>query len=193
MRSGDCPLVIASPTLAQGLNLSASVLLVPSIWRNAEIIPAAEFANVAGRAGRAFVDVEGLVIHIVWEKPGYSVRNWEELVSKAKAPLIISGILELTLRLFRRLAAMAGVEAEELIDHVTGQDNAWDFAETESDPEVTAPDWDRDVASLDSAVLALLDADTETANLTDALDVVLEKSLFARQLRRHRRHSFASS
>lgn len=185
MRSGDCPLVIASPTLAQGLNLSASVLLVPSIWRNAEIIPAAEFANVAGRAGRAFVDVEGLVIHVVWEKPGYSVRNWEELVSKAKAPLITSGILELTLRLFRRLAAMAGVDADELIDHVTGQDNAWDFTAIGSDPEVTSDDWDRDVASLDSAVLALLDADTETGGLTDALDVVLERSLFVRQLEQY--------
>jgi hypothetical protein len=185
MRSGDCPLVIASPTLAQGLNLSASVLLVPSIWRKAEIIPPAEFANVAGRAGRAFVDVEGLVVHVVWEKPAYSVKNWEELVSKAKAPLITSGILELTLRLFRRLAAVAGVEIAELIDHVTGQDSAWDFTEIESDPQVTAADWDRDVASLDSAVLALLDADAETDDLADALDVVLEKSLFARQLEQH--------
>ena len=68
LRLGDWPLTIASPTLAQGLNLSASVLLVPSIWRNRKIIPTAEFANVAGRAGRAFVDVEGMVLHVVWEK-----------------------------------------------------------------------------------------------------------------------------
>src|SRR5205814_1586928 len=61
-------------------------------------------------------------------------------------------------------------------------DHAWDFTELESDPEVTAADWDRDVASLDSAILALVDADTETNDLAGALDGVLEKSLFARQL-----------
>src|SRR5690606_27001283 len=92
LRAGDCRLTIASPTLAQGLNLSASVLLVPSIWRNQEIIPAAEFANVAGRAGRAFVDVEGLVLHVVWEKTAgkadYAVQNWEALVSRSKAPKV---------------------------------------------------------------------------------------------------------
>ena len=46
LRLGKIPLTIASPTLAQGLNLSASVLLVPSIWREKMIIPASEFANV---------------------------------------------------------------------------------------------------------------------------------------------------
>jgi hypothetical protein len=79
LRAGDCRLTIASPTLAQGLNLSASVLLVPTIVRSKEVIPAAEFANVAGRAGRAFVDVEGLVLHVVWED---SVGRTKRLNSK---------------------------------------------------------------------------------------------------------------
>ncbi len=96
LRAGNCRLTIASPTLAQGLNLSASVLLVPSIWRNQQIIPPAEFANVAGRAGRAFVDVEGLVLHVVWaktaHKAAYAVQNWESLVGRAKAPKVASGI-----------------------------------------------------------------------------------------------------
>jgi hypothetical protein len=184
MASGDCPLVIASPTLAQGLNLSASVLLIPSIWRNKQVIPAAEFANVAGRAGRAFVDVEGLVLHVVWEKPAYSIRNWEELVRKAKAPLITSGILELSLRLYRKLALTSGVSLEELVEHIAGQDAAWDFQTLEKSEDLKE-DWDRDVASLDSAVLALLDAETEVADVSNELDNVLDKSLFVRQLQRY--------
>ena len=91
MRSRDCRLVIASPTLAQGLNLSASVLLVPSIWRNRAVIPPAEFANVRGEGGASVVDVEGLILHIVWEEdPGrerWVIGNWQSLVARAKAPI----------------------------------------------------------------------------------------------------------
>ena len=101
LRSGDCRLTVASPTLAQGLNLSASVLWAFDLAKR-EIIPTAEFANVAGRAGRAFVDVEGLVLHVVWEKTArkanQAVRNWDKLVDEAKAPLVQSGILKLSLK-----------------------------------------------------------------------------------------------
>lgn len=127
LRAGDCRLTIASPTLAQGLNLSASVLLLPSIWRNQEIIPAVEFANVAGRAGRAFVDVEGLVLHVVWEKTAnkadYAVRNWETLVGQSKAPQIASGILHLSINI-KCIAAKAGIKASEVLEYVVNQDKA---------------------------------------------------------------------
>ncbi len=187
MRSGDCPITIASPTLAQGLNLSASVLLVPSIWRKGEIIPTAEFANVAGRAGRAFVDLEGLVVHVVWEETGPEadevVRKWEKLVDEAKAPTVVSGILQLTIRVCLRIAHIAGVAVEEVVDYVTGHSEAWDFSDAVADKfGVSAGEWDRDVASLDSAILALLNAETPGDDLETALDAVLKGSLFYRQL-----------
>lgn len=187
LRSGDCPLTIASPTLAQGLNLSASVLLVPSIWRNQKIIPAAEFANVAGRAGRAFVDVEGLVLHIVWEDTSRdarrALRNWEQLVAAAKAPRVASGLLILTENIYNRIARTVGVSIEEVVDYVTGHAEAWGFDEDAADNvEVTDKEWERDIASLDAAILALLDAETAEADLEPALDRVLEGSLFSRQL-----------
>jgi len=187
LRSGDCPLTIASPTLAQGLNLSAGVLLVPSIWRNQEIIPTTEFANVAGRAGRAFVDVEGLVLHIVWEDTVKNVkralRNWDQLVTAAKAPRVASGLLLLAMKIYKRIGETAGVSFEEVVDYITGHAEAWDFdVYAAGNVEVTASEWDRDVASLDSAILALLDAETAEGNLELALDGVLEGSLFSRQL-----------
>lgn len=49
-------------TLAQGLNLSATTLIFHSLKRGNEPIDIAEFRNVVGRAGRAYVDVEGLVL-----------------------------------------------------------------------------------------------------------------------------------
>ncbi|MCB1640925.1 MAG: hypothetical protein KDI37_04270, partial [Xanthomonadales bacterium] len=190
LRSGDCRLTVASPTLAQGLNLSASVLLVPSIWRNREIIPTAEFANVAGRAGRAFVDVEGLVLHIVWEdttrKANLVVRNWEKLVDEAKAPLVQSGILQLSLNIYGRIAAVAGVPVEELVEYVMGNSSAWDFSDAAAEKlDVSAADWDRDLASLDAAILALLDASTDDAELANSLDQALAGSLFARQVEQY--------
>ena len=190
LRSGDCRLTVASPTLAQGLNLSASVLLVPSIWRNQEIIPTAEFANVAGRAGRAFVDVEGLVLHIVWEKTlrkaNQAVRNWDKLVDEAKAPLVQSGILKLSLNIYDRIAAVAGVPVEELVDYVTGNAEAWNFSDVASEKlGIKAMDWDRDIASLDSAILALLDATTPEVDVAENLEEVLNGSLFARQVAKY--------
>jgi len=187
LRAGDCRLTIASPTLAQGLNLSASVLLVPSIWRNQEIIPPAEFANVAGRAGRAFVDVEGLVLHVVWEKTArkadYAVRNWEALVGRSKAPQLASGILQLSINIFKRIAAKAGIKASEVLDYVVNQDKAWDFdAAKQEQVDVDEQGWNRDIASLDAAILALLDGETDESAVEDELRAVLEGSLFSREL-----------
>ena len=55
LTSGVIEVAAASPTLAQGLNLNAAVLLV----RDGKPVTGSEFSNVAGRAGRAFVDTEG--------------------------------------------------------------------------------------------------------------------------------------
>jgi hypothetical protein len=189
LHAEDCRVTIASPTLAQGLNLSASVLLVPSIWRNREVIPPAEFANVAGRAGRAFVDVEGLVLHVVWEKTtgkaNYAVRNWESLVAAAKAPAVASGLLKVSVIIFDRIAAKTGLEGAEVIDYVTGQDKAWDFDESQRDElEVDEQGWNRDIASLDAALLALLDGEIEDDAVELELHNVLDGSLFSRELAR---------
>lgn len=193
LRAGDCRITIASPTLAQGLNLSASVLLVPSIWRNRKIIPAVEFANVSGRAGRAFVDLEGLVLHVIWEpgarKRQRAMRDWEELLAQAKAAEIGSGLLQLAVSLFLRIAKVTGLPAQEVVNYVLGQDTAWDYVEievAECEAVITETDWERDIASLDAAVLAHLDPETAEDMIDSELDDALEGSLFTRQLARER-------
>ena len=189
LRSGDCPVTIASPTLAQGLNLSASVLLVPSIWRNRQPIPPAEFANVAGRAGRAFVDVEGLVLHVVQEDDrrhgDWAVGQWEALVGRATAPAVESGLLVLTWQVCNRISTSTGIPLPEVVDYVAGNSAAWDFRPPSSgELDVGPAEWERDIASLDAAILALLDADADVFRLAEQLESVLHGSLFARQLAR---------
>ena len=187
LRSGDCPLIVASPTLAQGLNLSASVLLMPSIWRSRAIIPSGEFANVAGRAGRAFVDLEGLVLNIVWENEQWrrrrALRNWDDLVASSGSMQIVSGILELTLRICGNLSDQAGVPFSEVLDCVTGNANAWDFDSSSDDQSNTSEaDWESDLASFDSAILALLGPEADESALESSINKVLDKSLFSRRL-----------
>ena len=187
LRSDECPLVIASPTLAQGLNLSASVLLVPSIWRNQNIVPSTEFANVAGRAGRAFADLEGLVIHVIWEgvswKRRYALQNWRNLVSSTGSIRVVSGLLELTARICTMIADQANVPFEEILEYITSNEGAWDFHPTQ-DPGSgrTEADWESDIASLDTAILSLLDPETEEPNIDSNLAQALEGSLFSRLL-----------
>jgi hypothetical protein len=165
---------------------------VPSIWRNQEIIPEPEFANVAGRAGRAFVDVEWLVLHVVWEdnsrETNRAVRKWETLLTRARVPVVRSGLLLLAMRMFNRIAKSAEVSLDEVIAYVTAQDAAWHFSSSMNERVLTSEQWDRDIASLDASILALLEAETDTASLADALSVSLQGSLFSRQLARREEH-----
>ena len=49
----------------------------PSSVSGAETITGEEFANVAGRAGRAFVDVEGLIVHVMFDQDRLAKREWQ--------------------------------------------------------------------------------------------------------------------
>ena len=187
LRMGECPLVVASPTLAQGLNLSASVLLIPSIWRNQAFIPSTEFANVAGRAGRAFVDLEGLVLHIIWEKlPSrrrYARRNWEKLVKSSGSIRIVSGLLDLTIQVCIRIADQTNLPFEEILNYVTSNEDAWDFrpiSDSEGEPEEIV--WESQLASLDSAILTLLDPSIEEPSIQPKLLQALEDTLYSRKI-----------
>ena len=186
MRLGYCRVIIASPTLAQGLNLSASVLLVPSIWRNRKVIPAGEFANIAGRAGRAFVDVEGLVLHVAWERERsrrqWGVQMWRDLINRAKGPLVRSGILMVTMQIYARIAAASELPISEVMEYVTGNARAWELDEKRLQRVgIASAEWERDLASLDAAVLVLLDAATEDGDMKETVSHVLRGSLFSRQ------------
>lgn len=52
------------------------------------------------------------------------------MLAEAKAPLVQSGILELSVNVFDRMAEIAGVPVEELVEYVTGNSEAWNFSDT---------------------------------------------------------------
>lgn len=94
--------IVASPTLSQGLNLNAAVLLVPSIYRAGNLITGEEFANVAGRAGRAFVDVEGLIVNVMFDKLDWRTMRWRRLVAASKARTLKSGLIQVVAEIISR-------------------------------------------------------------------------------------------
>ena len=196
MRNGDCPLVIASPTLAKGINLSASVLLIPTISRGYGTIDAQEFANVTGRAGRAYVDMEGLILHVMWPKDSgertYQLRKWRRLVRQSGTKTVTSGLLTLLIQMCERIAERNGVSIGDVLDYVTSNENAWTLDPLVGDRnQPDDDDWARDLASLDAAILALIEAATDItlieANLVQALlGSLFEKSLAKRSLEEQR-------
>ncbi len=185
LREGICRIAIASPTLAQGLNVSASSLLIPSIWRARNVIPPEEFTNVAGRAGRAYVDVDGVILHVVHEEDAkrgmYARRDWERLVAAAKGRELTSGILALVMELLSRLHSRVGGSLDELLAYVTSHAAIWDYHSTGEDDTLSPSQWERRLAALDSAILGLVeDLATDELLLPTALDEVLKGSLWER-------------
>ena len=68
-RAGHYKVIVATNTLAQGVNLPVRTVIIHSTWRADEEgqrsrIPLRDYWNIAGRAGRAGHETEGLVVHI---------------------------------------------------------------------------------------------------------------------------------
>ena len=70
--------VIASPTMAQGVDLTCSAVVFHSIYSSGKPLRAGDYSNVVGRVGRAFVDLDGLVVFPIFKM---SARLRRDLVS----------------------------------------------------------------------------------------------------------------
>jgi superfamily II DNA/RNA helicase len=190
LQQGALKITVSSPTLAQGLNLSASSLVVHSLWRNRTIIDAAEFRNIVGRAGRAFVDSSGLVVHPMFEPTHRTRQNWERLVEDSQLRDMQSGLVRLLTTMLQRMSDSLGeVEWDNFTEYVTGLAD-WSFPAIATEDEETTSDamkfWPSQLASLDCAILGLLsDSSVTEQDLGAALDAVLASSLWARTIARY--------
>jgi hypothetical protein len=186
--------VIASPTLAQGIDLSCSVLLFRSLYRvgNQTISPE-EFANVVGRAGRAHVDLDGVTVLPIFEQGRQGSRReseFQRLIANSAARRLESGLVmlveQLIVHLGAALGAPPGAGVEVLRNYVLDVGSAWDLTAYATDPlgnptdlELVAPA----LAELDAAILASVeDLECTVESLADALDTALRASLWARRL-----------
>ena len=189
LRKGVLKVTISSPTLAQGLNLSATVLIFYSLYRNSELLKSSEFRNVVGRAGRAFVDVEGLVLYPMFDKIARRRSDWTKLIFDTRGKEMESGLLLLVQYLVYRILRKRGLKSfEAAIEYIANQtDWSYPIIDKENDEEhkASAKRWDNYIAWLDTALLGLLgDQEIEEENIEDALDAILSSSLWERRLAR---------
>lgn len=201
LAKGVLKVIVASPTLSQGLNLNAAVLLVPYLVRAGKVISGEEFANVAGRAGRAFVDVEGLVVHVILDKPTWRLTEWRKLVKSAKARTLQSGLYQIIAEIIGRLAQEGVLERADAIEYLSSSREAWKSQAEENlrlgiaEPPADADDEEEEkieeepmshlVEKLDATVLGLVEAlDADSEDLPRLLDEALQGSLWARQIGR---------
>jgi superfamily II DNA/RNA helicase len=190
LQRGILKVTISSPTLAQGLNLSATVVIIHSLFRNKERIKTSEFKNVIGRAGRAFVDVEGLILYPIFDKVAKRTAHWEELIADAANREMESGLVRLVFSLLQRLLQRyPGSTLPELTEYVLNNVHAWDFpelpGESADERDSAHRDWDRHVATLDTAILSLVgESDVPENEVPQTLDAVLQSSLWQRRLAR---------
>lgn len=179
--SGVLRVTIASPTLAQGLNLNAAVLLVPNLYRAGTIITGEEFANVAGRAGRAFVDLEGLVVHVMREAAPWRHTTWRAIVNSAKERSLSSGIIAVVDEVIRRLADTGVFARADAMEYLANSQEAW-FPQDAPDDAASIESL---IERLDATVLGLVEAlDADSADLPRLLDEALTGSLWSKQIAR---------
>lgn len=183
LAAGTLRVIIASPTLAQGLNLNAAVLLVPNLYRAGVRISGEEFANVAGRAGRAFVDLEGLVVHVMHEPAPWRQLAWRGLVNSARARSLCSGIIAVVDEVIRRLAGTGVFTRADAMDYLSNAQEAW-FPSAPAGSE-SSDSTESLIERLDATVLGLIEAlESNSSELPRLLDEALTGSLWARQIAR---------
>lgn len=176
---------ISSPTLAQGVDLSFEVLLFSSLWRNQELIPPIEFANVIGRVGRAHVDIDGIYVLPIDEsnanKRQQRLREFRELDRKAKGRQMESGILLLLRVLMNRLAAKLGVLAIDAAEYILNNQPVWATViqgEDEHTQQIQIL-----ANELDNAILSIVsDLDCSDEDIVSRLDEALRDSYWQKRL-----------
>jgi superfamily II DNA/RNA helicase len=189
LREGILKVTISSPTLAQGLNLSATTVIFHSLFRNRERIETSEFRNVVGRAGRAYVDVEGLVLYPIFDDQAKRTHQWEALIDDLKSREMESGLVRLLITLLQRMGTKVGGSLDQLVDYVVNNAEAWSFPEVAGEKpeirEVALSAWDTYLATLDTAILSLIgEKEIADADIPAALDDILQSSLWERRLNR---------
>ena len=190
LQEGVLKVTISSPTLSQGLNLSATALVMHSLHRNRNRIEISEFRNVTGRAGRAYVDMEGIVLFPMFDKIAKRRRDWVELITDVGAREMESGLVLLVMALLNRMRARIGGDLTQLMEYVVNNAEAWTFPEVAmeapEDRDRALAEWGRHVATLDTAILSLIGENNIPDDGMEAvLDDVLQSSLWQRRLLRY--------
>ncbi|MBM3098576.1 DEAD/DEAH box helicase [Gluconobacter cerinus] len=170
---GQVRVIIATSTLSEGVNIPVSTILLPSVYRGEDVMSAAEFSNLIGRAGRPGVATEGSALVVLPE------REYERRRGKTLPEPVWNrqwnGYNELVSQLesAAQLAAAGGATAREQKAHsalamlLTALRDTWE--------EISESDDDDDflVWLEKTAISEAENEGEETGNYLDSLDGIL--------------------
>ena len=126
MRSNAPKIIIATTTLAQGVNIGISSVIVSTPYISREPINHRDFWNICGRAGRAFVDGEGKVLYAIDDTRSRWHVNKDKGLAKiyfesASSDPVDSGLLY-ALHSIKDVAQRTGIDFEQLMTMVAEND-----------------------------------------------------------------------
>jgi hypothetical protein len=126
MRAMPPKIIIATTTLAQGVNIGITSVIIATPHITKKAITNRDFWNICGRAGRAFIDGEGKILYAIDDtRERWQIKK-DEAVSKSyfnagRTERVESGLLFIVSRL-RTIAAQAGVSFEVLLELAANND-----------------------------------------------------------------------
>jgi hypothetical protein len=126
MRSKPPKIIVATTTLAQGVNVGISSVIVATPYISQRTIDKRDFWNICGRAGRAFVDGEGKILYAIDDtRRRWQIRKDEALAQTyfdaGASDRVESGLL-FAVGLLRQIAAQAGVSFDVLLELAANND-----------------------------------------------------------------------
>ncbi len=129
MKSQAPRIIVASPTLAQGVNVGISTVIIATPYCDGEPISKRDFWNICGRAGRAYCDSEGKILFAIdTTEEKWKVEKLKKLGSEYfkadKLEGVKSGLLELV-AVTIKIAQQEGIAFEVLLDMFSEDNMSW--------------------------------------------------------------------
>ncbi len=187
LRNRTLTVAVASPTLAQGVDLNFSVLLLRSLMKgHRRSICPKEFANVIGRVGRAFVDLDGIYAFLIFEtnesKTLQREMEFKALVKRAEKRELESGLFLLIHVCILMLKQYLNVSDDSLHEYVLNQQEAVDdFCDGNSEEALALRE---NLSDLDAGILTLIeDHSCEIDTLAQVLDDALRNSYWRSRIK----------
>ena len=153
MRSSNPKVIIATTTLGQGVNIGVSTVIIANVWYGKNMkISSNDFWNIAGRAGRSFIDREGKILFAVDGSRGTWITKRDkelafEYFNDKNQDEAISGLLHIVDYVYN-VAETSGIEFNILLQMIAENDYS-SLNQFNTDQLITIFDW------IDDTLLAL--------------------------------------
>ncbi|MFD3003656.1 DEAD/DEAH box helicase [Pontibacter toksunensis] len=126
MRTNCPPIIVATSTLGQGVNIGVSTVIFTTHWVNGSPMDHRDFWNIAGRAGRAYVDHEGKILVCLdrtdkeWRN-ARDLKHFESYFDKYKNEDTKSGLF-IILRNIKSIATECNIPFDLLLQLIADND-----------------------------------------------------------------------